>query len=112
MPATTDYCLTIMNINSSTTSIAQQLVEKNHAAKQQQSSAKELIERAKEIDQDSITEGAGETALANQEMPKNVKPVQQPQLLNNRTTMDSITDRYEANFKAMQDIGRNIDTHA
>ncbi|WP_101759066.1 hypothetical protein [Oceanicoccus sp. KOV_DT_Chl] len=112
MPATLDYGLTFMVINSSSTSIAQQLVDKNHSNKQQQSSARDLLERAKQVDQDSITEGVTETPLANREMPRPVNSIQQPQLLNNRTTMDSITERYKSNFEAMQAMGQNIDTRA
>ena len=105
-----------MVINSSSASPGKQLATQGVESNRQNSGAQQLIEQAKKVDQDAITEGVGETPLANQEMPRVMTPAKKldsvlPQM-QTKTTMDSITRRYQANFEAMQDIGRTIDVHA
>ena len=102
-----------MIINASTANLGKQLVEQGVQPERRESNATELIEQAKQVDQDRITVGAGETTLANREMPKVVEPAAEiTPPLQTKTTMDSITRRYEENFAAMQRTGRNIDVKA
>ena len=108
-----------MVINSAapaTASLGSQLSRQGIETPKRDSSQNELIEQARQVDQDSITEGAGETPLANPPMPAVVPPAKKsaaitPQM-QTKTTMNSITERYKANFERMQEIGRNIDVRA
>ncbi len=100
---------------STTASLGTQLAKQSAEAPRRESNS-ELIEQAKQIDQDSITEGAGETPLANPPMPAVVPPSKKsvaivPQM-QTKMTMDAITERYKANFERMQEVGRTIDVRA
>ncbi|ARN74407.1 hypothetical protein BST96_09895 [Oceanicoccus sagamiensis] len=100
----------------STASLSASLSRQSTDMPKRESSNNELIEQAKQVDQDAITEGVGETPLANPPMPAVVPPAQKsaaivPQM-QTKMTMDSITDRYQANFERMQEVGRTIDVRA
>ena len=106
----------VMVINSATSTPTTQLSRQGSEAPKRESSNTDLIEQAKQVDQDAITEGVGETPLANPPMPAVVPPAKKsaaivPQM-QTKMTMDSITERYKANFERMQEIGRIVDVRA
>ncbi len=104
------------------TALSQQLIQNQLSQNQQNRNprATDLIEQAKQVEQDEITLGASETSLANQEPPRPVKASERaaPELLQTRTTLESINRRLEQNFEALSgrqpggDKGQLVDVRA
>ena len=99
-----------MVINSSSSSISQQLNRQPPAASEtRKAQSKDLLEQLREVSQDEITLGAGETGLAQQPLPVAVSPaIEIQRTLQTHTTMETITQRFKDNFAEAQERGRIV----